>query len=307
MYKKIIIVLLFATSALTTLKAQEINARINVLSNRVGNTVDKKVFTTLQTALVNFINNRKWTTDTYGADEKINCNILLNLEATGDANVYKANMTIQAARPVFNSSYQAPIINFQDDNVSFKYVEFQQLEFNEARVSGSDALESNLTAVLAYYVNLILGIHYDSFSLKGGDPYFQKAENIVNNAPEGRTILGWKSFDGVRSRYWLMENLTNSRYNIIHDAYYNYYRSGLDQMYDNESAARGQILNVLSLLNNYNVENPNTMVLQFFFQGKANELMSIFSKAPPQEKLKAVEFLQKLDVSNANKYKEALK
>lgn len=299
------ILLFFVT--FNTVRSQELNARITVVSNRVGSTVDKKVFTNLETALNNFVNNRKWTPDNFTTDEKIDCNILLNLEQTGDANVYKANLTIQSARPVFNSTYISPIINFQDDNVIFKYVQFQQLEFNENRVSGTDALESNLTAVIAYYVDLILGIDYDSFSLKGGDLFFQKAQNIINNAPEGRNIVGWKSFDGVRTRYWLIENLLNSRYNIIHDAYYNYYRVGMDQMYENESIARSQLLNVLSLLNNYNIENPNTMILQFFFQGKTQELIQIFSKASPQDKLKAVEFLQKLDVSNANKYKDALK
>ena len=302
-YLLIILLLVF----FNRLIAQELNAKISVVASRVGNSVDKKIFTTLQTALNNFVNNRKWTQDAYSTDEKIDCNFLFNLEQTPDANVFKATLTVQAARPVFNSSYITPLINFQDDNFLFKYAEFQQLEFNESRITGPDALESNLTAVLAYYVNLILGIDYDSYSLKGGDPYFQKAQNIINNAPEGRGILGWKAFDGVRTRYWLIENLLNSRYNIIHDVYYNYYRNGLDQMYDNESSARTQILNVLNLLNNYNIENPNTMVLQFFFQGKSAELMQIFSKAPPQEKLKAVEFLQKIDVTNANKYKEGLK
>jgi hypothetical protein len=186
-------------------------------------------------------------------------------------------------------------------------VEFQQLEFNDNRVSGTDALASNLTAVIAYYINLVLGFDYDSFSQRGGDLYFQKAQNIVNNAPEGRNITGWKSFDGTRNRYWLTENLLNSRYTIIHDAYYNYYRAGLDNMYDNEAKARSQVLNVLSLLNTFNTDNPNTMILQFFLQGKSDELTKLFSKASPPDKARALEYLQKLDISNASKYKEGLK
>lgn len=306
MLKALSYIILFVIG-FSSLNAQELNARVTINTSRVGSTVDKKVFNTLQKAIIDFMNNRRWTTDAFSTDEKIDCNILLNLEATSDANVYKATLTVQSARPVFNSSYISPIINFQDDNVSFKYVEFQQLEFNESRVTGTDPQASNLTAILAFYADLILGIDYDSYSLKGGDPYFQRAQNIINNAPEGTNIVGWKAFDGVRSRYWIIENLLNSRYNIMHDAYYNYYRTGLDQMYDNEAGARTQILNVLSLLNNYNIENPNTMVLQFFFQGKSQELVQIFSKATPQDKLRAVELLQKLDISNANKYKDALK
>src|ERR1035437_5160023 len=165
-------------------KAQELRARINVLSNRVGGNVDKKTFQTLQTALNNFINNRKWTTDNFSPEEKIDCSFLLNLESFNDANVYKASLTIQSARPIFNSSYLSPLMNFQDNNVVFKYAEFQQLEFNDNRVSGTDALMSNLTAVFAYYINIVLGMDYDSFSPRGGDIYFQKAQNIVNNAPE---------------------------------------------------------------------------------------------------------------------------
>ena len=298
---------LFFIFSTAIIKAQEVKARVSVLSNRVANNVDKKTFQTLQTALESFVNNRKWSTDNFAQQEKIDCSFLLNLESTDEANVYKASLTIQSARPIFNSSYVSPIINFQDNDVTFKYAEFQQLEFNDNRVSGTDPLASNLTAVIAYYIDIILGMDYDSFSPRGGDPYFQKAQNIVNNAPEGKNISGWKAFDGTRNRYWLAENLLNSRYTIIHDAIYDYYRLGMDKLYDEEANARIQMLNVLNLLNNLNVDNPNTMILQFFFQGKTQELIKIFSKASPPDKSRALEFLQKLDVPNAPKYKEALK
>jgi hypothetical protein len=305
MYK--IIFFLFLISSTTIIKAQELRARVSVLSNQVANYVDKKTFQTLQTALDNFVNTRKWTSDNFAPQEKIDCSFLLNLKSTGDANVYSASLTIQSARPVFNSSYVCPLVNFQDNDIIFKYAEFQQLEFNDNRVSGTDALASNLTAVIAYYINIILGMDYDSFSQRGGDAYFQKAQNIVNNAPEGKDISGWKAFDGTRNRYWLVENLLNGKYTIIHDAIYDYYRLGMDKLYDEEANARIQMLNVLNILNNLNTENPNTMILQFFFQGKSQELINIFSKASPPDKARALEFLQKLDVPNAPKYKEALK
>jgi hypothetical protein len=287
--------------------AQELNARVTVVSTRVGNTVPKNTFVTLQTALTNFVNNRKWTTETYAPAEKIDCNFLLNLEQGDETNTYKATLTIQAARPIFNSSYLSPIINFQDDNFAFKYVEFQQLEFNENRVSGSDALVSNLTAVFAYYANMIIAFDNASFSLKGGEPYFQKAQNIVNNAPDGRGISGWKAFDGLRNRYWLAENMLNSRYTIMHDVYYNYYRLGMDRLYEDDRAARGEMINVLNLLTNFNTDNPNTMINQFFFQGKSTELIGIFKKATPPEKARVLDILPKLDITNASKYKDELK
>ena len=287
--------------------AQELKANITVVSNQVGNNVSQNVFRTLQTALNNFINTRKWTPDNFQQNERIECSFFLNLQPTGDLNVYNASLTIQAARPVYNTSYLSPIINFKDENVIFKYVEFQQLEFNENRISGSDALVSNLTAVIAYYAYMILAFDYDSFSPRGGDPYFQKAQNIINNAPDGRGISGWKAFDGVRNRYWLVENMLNSRYTIMHDVYYNYYRLGMDKLYEDENASRVEVLNVLNLLNNFNTDNPNKMINQFFFQGKSTELIKIFSKAPQQDKARASELLQKMDITNAPKYKDELK
>ncbi len=287
--------------------AQELKANITVVSNQVGTTVNQNVFRTLQTALNTFINTRKWTIDNFQLGERIECNFLLNLQPTADLNVYNASITIQAARPVFNTSYLSPIINFKDDNVIFKYAEFQQLEFNETRISGTDALVSNLTAIIAYYANMVLAFDYASFSPRGGDVYFQKAQNIVNNAPDGRGISGWKAFDGIRNRYWLVENMLNSRYAIMHDVYYNYYRLGIDKLYEDENAARLELLNVLNLLNNFNNDNPNKMINQFFFQGKSNELIKIFSKASKEDKSRASQLLQKLDITNITKYKDELK
>jgi len=299
--------LLFFMFLINVAVAQELNARVTVVSNRVGSNVNKNTFQTLQTALNNFLNNRKWTSETYAPNEKIDCNFLLNLESTSEVNVYKASLTIQAARPVFNTNYVSPIINYKDEDIGFKYIEFQQLDFNENRVSGSDAQASNLTAVFAYYVYMILGFDSDSFSPRGGDVYFQKAQNIVNNAPDGRVISGWKAFDGIRNRYWLVENMSNSRYALMHDVYYNYYRQGMDKLYDDENKARAELLNVLNQLDNFNSENPNTMINQFFFQGKSTELIKVFSKATPPDKARALDLLPKLDLTNAGKYKEELK
>ncbi len=287
--------------------AQELKARVTVVSNRVGPNVNQNVFRTLQTALNNFVNNRKWTGDNFAPNERIECSFLLNLEPSNDLNVYNASLTVQAARPIFNTSYLSPIINFKDENIIFKYVEFQQLDFNENRVSGTDALVSNLTAIFAYYVDMILGFDYDSFSPRGGDPFFQKAQNIVNDAPDGRGISGWKAFDGTRNRYWLVENMLNSRYTVMHDVYYNYYRMGMDKLYEDEPTARAEVLNVLNLLNNFNNDNPNKMINQFFFQGKSTELIKIFSKAAQQDKARASELLQKMDITNAARYKDEMK
>lgn len=287
--------------------AQELKAKVTVMAGRVATTVDRKIFTTLQTQLNNFMNNRKWTADVFRDNEKIECSFIVNIESAVEPNVYKASLTVQAARPVFNASYQAALVNFIDPELLFKYVEFQPVEFNENRVQGTDAGVANLTAVLAYYAYIIIGLDYDSFSPKSGEVYFRKAQNIVNNAPEGQRIAGWRMFDGLRNRYWLNENLINSKYNIIHDVVHTYYRSGLDKLIENENEARANMLQALIQLSAFNKENPNTMILQFFMQGKLNELIGVFKKGTDEEKSKAAEILSLLDIPNANKYKEELK
>ena len=287
--------------------AQELNSRITINSSLVSSKVDKKIFQTLQTSLTNFLNNRKWTSNTFTVNERINCNFLITIKEANDENVYKASLVVQASRPVYNSSYQSALINFQDESFAFKYVEYQPVEFNENRISGSDPLVSNLTATLAYYVYMILGFDYDSFSVRGGDPFFQKAQMIVNNAPENREIDGWRAFDGQRNRYWMNENVTNNRYAIIHDALYNYYRLGLDQMYDKPEEGRAGIVGSMELLFKIYTDNSSTMILPVFFQGKSSELIKIFKKGTIDERTKVREWASKMDISNANNYKQELK
>ncbi|HEX7904057.1 MAG TPA: DUF4835 family protein [Chitinophagaceae bacterium] len=303
MHKKIIFILALVISV-TRIQAQEIQARLTVLTSKISTSVDKKIFTTLQTTLTNFLNNRKWTGDAFSQNEKIQCNFLLSVEKELGSNIYSGKLTVQAARPVFNTSYDSPIINFLDDDIVFRYIEFQPVEFNENRVQGSDPMAANLPAILAYYVNIILALDYDSFSLRGGDTYFQKAWNIVNNAPEGRDITGWKSFESMRNRYWLAENFNNNRFALVHDVLYAYYRSGMDVFYENEEKGRNGILNSLNFLNTINAENPNSMLMQFFFQGKSGELVKVFSKATPEIKTRAKDILTRLDITNASAYKE---
>ncbi|MGK2864849.1 MAG: DUF4835 family protein [Chitinophagaceae bacterium] len=289
---------------ISCVQSQEIQARLTVMAGQISTKVNKNIFQTLQTSLSNFINNRKWTNDVFQPNEKIQCNFLLNVEQELGNNVYRGKLTIQAARPIFNTTYESPIINFLDNDVVFRYQEFQPVEFNENRVQGNDPSAANLPAIIAYYINIILGFDYDSFSLRGGDPYFKKAWNIVNNAPESRDITGWKSFDNIRNRYWLAENLNNNRFSSIHDALYAYYRSGMDLFYENEEEARNGVVNSLNLLDALNTENPNSMIMQFFFQGKSSELVKIFSRANGDLKTRARDILTKIDITNTAAYKE---
>jgi hypothetical protein len=288
-------------------RSQELLAKVTVIASRVNTTVDKRIFITLQTQLNNLMNTRKWTNDVFQQNEKLECSFILNIESIVEPNVYKATLTVQAARPVYNSSYQCALVNFLDAEVTFKYQEFQPIEFNESRIQGNDPVAANLTAIFAYYAYMIIGLDYDSFSPKGGEAYFRKAQNIVNNAPEGKGLSGWRVFDGLRNRYWLNENLINNRYNIVHDVIYSYYRAGMDKWYENEEEARKNVLQSLIQLQAFNKENANTMILQFFMQGKMQELIALFKKGTSEERSRAIQLLTELDVVNAPSYKQQLK
>ena len=306
MYKKIFYCLFIFFSSIK-IYAQELEAKVTVQAQQVGTNIDKNIFNTLQSQLNTFMNGRKWTGDVFQPQEKIRCNFILTIQSADDNNVFKATLAIQSARPVYHSSYQSAIINYQDGDVQFKYVQYQQLDFNENRVQGTEPFSANLTAIFAYYAYIILAFDYDSFSPKGGEAFFQKAQNIVNNAPEDKSISGWKPFDGQRNRYWLTENMMNNKYNDIHDVIYNYYRNGLDKMYDNNESAQSNVLDALSALQDFNQQNPNMMIAQFLVQGKSQEYIGIFKNGDVQSRVQASQILATIDISNANVYKEQMK
>lgn len=285
------------------LMAQELRVNVTVNANQITGT-DKKVFTTLQKSLMEFLNGRRWGDDVYTPSERIECNFLLNVTGDLGSNTYKATLTVQATRPVYNAGYVSSLLNMQDNNIVFRYVEFQPLEFSDNRVSGNDPIASNLTAVLAYYAYIILGLDADSFSPRGGDDFFKKALNIVNNAPDGKDVSGWKPFEGNRNRYWLQDNLLNVKFARFHDVMYQYHRQGLDVMYDDMNKGRGAILNCLNMMYAIYQDIPNSMLMAVFFTSKSDELQKIFSKAPPQEKSRAVQLLSQMDVTNAVKYQQ---
>ncbi|WP_447640278.1 MULTISPECIES: type IX secretion system protein PorD [Chitinophagaceae] len=302
LYRIVIIGCMYITCCIQPTKAQEFQAKVSVLSQQVTNTVAKSNFTTLQTQLTNLINNRAWTSDKFLPQERIQCTFLLNVTSADDQGYCKAILTVQAARPVYNSGYLTQLINYQDNDVVFRYLPNQNMDFNENRVSGSDPLVSNLTAIIAFYLDVILGYHYDSFAPNGGAVYFKKAQNIVVAAPQSNDITGWQSFNSTRNRYWISENLNNPRYNMLPTFLYNYFRKGMDLMYDVPTDAQSNLYQALLSLQQMNQQNPNTMFVQMFMQQRYQELAGAFNNASPQIKSSAKELLSQLDPANAYKY-----
>ena len=285
---------------------QELAATVNVQTNKIENQIDTKVFTQFQKQLKDFINQRKWTTDAFSVEEKIDCSFYITIESIVSPGVYEAKLSVVANRPVYNANYTTPLLNMQDANFTFKYQLSQPMEFNENRVQGADPLEANLTAVIAYYINIIIGLDYDSFAPKAGMPYFNKALNIVYNAPEGSGINGWKSYDGQRNRYIFVDNLTKSGFDKLHEVIYAYNRDGLDQMADKPEIARTAILNALMGMQEINEANVNSMVVPILMQGKFTEIVGIFENADKSMKKQLLNTLTNIDIANINRYKEKL-
>ncbi len=284
--------------------AQEINCKVKVQGPSIQG-VDKEVFRSMERSLNDFINTRKWTNDNYNTSEKIECNIMLNLTKVLNVNdgSFEATLNIQATRPVYNTGYNSPTLNYVDREVRFRYNQYAPLQFDDNRVSGSDPLASNLTAVVAYYIYLVIGLDYDSFAPNGGTDYFKKAQNIVNNAPEqGKDINGWKAVEGTKNRYWIVDQILSPRYNEFRRYWYSMHREGLDNLYTKPEEARKTILSGIGKLVQLNKENPNSILIQMFFTTKSNEIMSVLSQTPKTERTTYISMLQQVDVPNAQKY-----
>ena len=303
MFLKQIGVILFCFCTFQHLKGQEIASVVSLQTNKVDNQVDPKIFTQLQSQLKDFINQRKWTSDIFTQEEKVDCNFFITIESVVAPGVYNAKLSIVANRPVYRANYTTPLLNMQDANFTFKYQLGQPIEFNENNVARTDALEANLTATLAYYVYIILGLDYDSFSKNGGAPYFSKALNVVYNAPDGSGISGWKSYDGQRNRFVFIDNLTKSGFDKLHEISFNYYRKGVDQLAEKPEQAKVAILNALMSLQELNEDNVNSMAISIFMQGRVTELIGLFSDADRTTKKQLMTTLSAIDITNINKYK----
>jgi hypothetical protein len=294
--------ILFSIFFLLTISAfgQELNCIVTVNSEKATQT-DPKIFKTLETSIFEFMSTRKWTDEVYLPEERIECQILITINSQDDKNSDKfyATASIVSRRPVYGSDYNSTLLNYQDKDFEFQYAEYQPLEFNENQFT------SNLTSMLAFYAYIIIGMDNDSFAQRGGDKYFIKAQTIVNQA-SNREEKGWKSYDGTRSRYWLIDNLMDPKFSGFRDSFYQYHRQGLDLMYNDQIKPVAAISKALQTLDNINRTQPNSMIMQLFFSAKSDELLGIYSKAIPAEKSKAVNMLMRLDPVNADSYQELL-
>lgn len=301
MQKKLFNIILLSLIAINSF-AQELNCKVKVMYDRIQG-IDKQVFTGMERNITEFMNTRKWTTDQFQMNERIECNILINLTSQIEQDAFEATINIQASRPVFNTSYNSSLVNFIDREFKFRFNQFTPLQFDDNRVVGNDPFASNLTATLAYYAYLVIGLDYDSFAPNGGTDYFKKAQNIINNAPEsGKAITGWKAVDGNKNRYWIIDQILNPRFKAFRSIWYNIHREGLDKMSTKPLESRKIILETLPQLVQLNRDNPSSILLQFFFSAKSDEFASLVAQEEQGEKTKYISMLQQIDVPNIQKY-----
>jgi Domain of unknown function (DUF4835) len=293
--KKILFSLLFfAITQVGT--AQELKWQVQVISQLVqGQGVDARVFKTLERAIYEFLNTKKWTEDNFSDIEKIDCNLVINVTKVVSPTRFQATMDFQARRPIYNSSYTSILFNYLDNDIEFEYQENQALQYSETSYS------NNLTSILGFYANFILGLDYDSYSLKGGDIYYQKALNIVNGIPT-EFAADWTK--GTNNRYWMIYNMLDATFIPLRECVYNYHRLGLDVMSKDVIKGRAVIFDAVQNLQKIHAVKPLSFSLQLFFIAKSAELINIFSKATPEEQNTIIPILKKINPINSSKYQK---
>jgi len=290
--RNLFILLAFLVS--TVVFSQELNCTVNVIAQQTGNE-NNVVFKTLEKQLTEFINNTKWTEKAFGAQERINCSMVINI-SDYDNDRFQASIQVSSSRPVFNSTYSSPVYNYNDRDFNFQYLEFQNLVYNSIQ------FESNLISVLSFHVFMILGMDADSFILNGGDDYFAQAQTITNYSQQ-LNGQGWKLEDGLQSRFALIDNLLSPTFKEIRSTMYNYHISGLDLMSDSSKKGKTEVINALTELQKIHGRRPNSFLMRVFFDAKSDEVMDILSGGPSVNITKAVDVLNKIAPMHSQKWR----
>lgn len=296
--KRILLHILFAMCAYVSALAQELNCTVSINSDLIEGS-NKQVYTTLQTAIEEYINQNRWTNMTFAEHEKIECSMMIIVKEAAN-NLYTCEMTLQSRRPVFGTTYTTPLLNLNDASFNFTYQEFDRIEYQQNQFT------TNLTAMLAYYCYLIIGHDMDSYQRLGGTPYFQACEEICNACQSASMDnieqKGWLAFDSNRNRYALINNLLDEAFNKYRNYYYDYHRLGLDEMSANVTNGRARIAEGIPVLKEAYRARPATYVINTFLDAKAEELVDIFKKGTDKEKTDVYNLLIDIDPTRQNTY-----
>ncbi len=287
--------IIFFYGLLGQVAGQELNSRVIVNAQKVQ-TTERGVFLDMETDFAQFLNNTKWTTDAFDENEVINCNLIINISKMPSIGLFEASVQVLSSRPVYGTNYETVLLNFADRDWTFEFVSSQPLRFNE------NSFTNNITSLLAYYAYIIIGMDYDSFSELGGNPHYEKAFNIVNNAQQS-DFKGWQQFNSVRNRYWLVENLRNPILEPVRKAIYSYHRTGLDIMADEKEEAENNILAALAEVRKANQARPRSIVTITFMDAKANELTKLFGETSLAKRKQVYNLLNSIDPVRSDEYR----
>lgn len=286
---------IFCTIAVFSAQSQELNCTVSIDAEQTGQP-NLQIFRTLETQLREFVNNTKWTDKTYKNQERIDCNMSLIIsEYDGDS--FSATLQIQSSRPVFDSTYDSPVYNYFDRQVSFNYKEFEPLNFN------LNSFSSNLVSIIAFHVYTVIGLDADTYSLNGGEEYFEVAKQITNTASSSN-FPGWKSSDGNQSRFRYNDALVSQVYKEFHDAMYQYHREGMDVMASDPKTAKQKIAASIEKLKSINDRRPNSFLVRTFFDAKSDEIQAIYSGGPQVDITKLVENLNRVAPTKQSNWAE---
>lgn len=287
---KIITFLLLLTVGLS--QAQQLNCTVTVNSQKLSN-ANQQVFKTLELSVSEFVNKTDWTGQAFKQNEKINCSMYITI-LSNNSDQYTATIQVQSARPVFNSSYSSPVLNYNDKDFGFRYTEFENLIFNPT------SFDSNLVSVLAFYSNIILGMDADTFTLQSGNSNYETAQNISNIAQQGG-YKGWTQSDGNQNRYFLINDLLSPTFVEIRQTLFDYH-TGLDLMSQDLKTSKDKVKTSLFNLSKLNNSRPNAFLTRIFFDAKADEIVSVFSGGPSISITDLVENLNKVSPLNSSKW-----
>lgn len=280
--------------------AQELNCTVKVNGDQVQ-TQERQVFTDMENAIQQFMNTQKWTDKEFEEEERIQCDILITLNKGSSIIDFGATVQIKSMRPIYGTEYESPLLSFFDNKWKFSYSPSQPLIFSE------NTYTTELTSLLAYYAYITIALDFDSFSQKGGNPYYERALNILNNS-QSNGGAGWQGVGGdTRDRYWLVTNLNSPQFDDFRTGIYEYHRLAMDAFADDPDAARQQIVTVLKRMKRVRDQQPTSVTLNNFFDAKALEMANIFSRASDTMKQEAVDLLIGLDPTNAGVYRKILK
>ncbi|KEO74939.1 type IX secretion system protein PorD [Anditalea andensis] len=294
----VIFLLLINTEAMY---AQELNFTVTINSDR-ARTQETVIFENMKNSFEQFLNGRNWTEDEFRPAERIKGNLLITINDMPQVGMFTATVQVQTVRPIFGSNYESLIFNFADRNWTFEFIDSQPLEFNR------NTFLNNISSLLAFYAYLVIGVDYDSFSPRGGEPYFEIASTIVSNAQQSPRP-GWnQSTTDRRNRYWLADQLYTSQVMVpIRDAYYLYHRKGMDILVSRPEEAYPNILEAIRKVTGANEAQPNSILPITFMDAKSDEISKVLKNAPMDIRKEAVSLLLKVDPNNSRKYNDLLK